>query len=252
MPIAVLTAHTTADLATRMQWATTMFDTTQANIDDLLALEAQLKAKQATADAGRAAGRRRTGPPRPPPWPRPGRWRRRPGRRRWRSPPSSSSARLPSAPRPSRSRRTRRRTSSSTRERAAVDHRIQVRIAQEKAAARGRRGPGGGPGGSRGHVPRPAPPARSRTVCTTPAASQPVRPVLEQRQLAPRGRPPRLHLPGVGTDHLAVRHAVPPDPAHLEAARRHRLRRRLRHRDPRRVRRRGGRAATTTPATATG
>jgi murein DD-endopeptidase MepM/ murein hydrolase activator NlpD len=48
MPIAVLTDSSTADLATRMQWATTMFDTTQAKIDDLLALEAQLKTKQAS------------------------------------------------------------------------------------------------------------------------------------------------------------------------------------------------------------
>jgi murein DD-endopeptidase MepM/ murein hydrolase activator NlpD len=47
MPIAVLTSPSTADLATRMQWATTMFDTTQAKIDELLALEAQLKAKRA-------------------------------------------------------------------------------------------------------------------------------------------------------------------------------------------------------------
>ncbi len=52
MPVAVLTAPSTADLATRMQWATTMFDTTQSKIDELLALEAQLKAKRATlADA---------------------------------------------------------------------------------------------------------------------------------------------------------------------------------------------------------
>jgi murein DD-endopeptidase MepM/ murein hydrolase activator NlpD len=47
MPIAVLTTPSTADLATRMQWATTMFDTTQARIDELLALEAQLKARRA-------------------------------------------------------------------------------------------------------------------------------------------------------------------------------------------------------------
>jgi murein DD-endopeptidase MepM/ murein hydrolase activator NlpD len=47
MPIAVITDASTADLATRMQWSTTMFDTTQAKIDDLLALEAQLKAKRA-------------------------------------------------------------------------------------------------------------------------------------------------------------------------------------------------------------
>ena len=52
MPIAVLTDHSTADLATRVQWATTMFDTTQAKIDELLALEAQLKARRAKlADA---------------------------------------------------------------------------------------------------------------------------------------------------------------------------------------------------------
>lgn len=47
MPIAVITDPSTADLATRMQWATTMFDTTQAKIDDLLELEAQLKARRA-------------------------------------------------------------------------------------------------------------------------------------------------------------------------------------------------------------
>jgi murein DD-endopeptidase MepM/ murein hydrolase activator NlpD len=47
MPIAVLTDPSTGDLATRVQWATTMFDTTQAKIDDLLALEAQLKARRA-------------------------------------------------------------------------------------------------------------------------------------------------------------------------------------------------------------
>ena len=47
MPIAILTSHSTADLATRAQWATTMFDTTQSKIDELLDLEAQLKAKQA-------------------------------------------------------------------------------------------------------------------------------------------------------------------------------------------------------------
>ena len=52
MPVAMLTAPTTADLATRMQWATTMFDTTQSKIDELLALESQLKAKRAQlADA---------------------------------------------------------------------------------------------------------------------------------------------------------------------------------------------------------
>ncbi|MGI3780792.1 MAG: peptidoglycan DD-metalloendopeptidase family protein [Janthinobacterium lividum] len=47
MPIAVLTSHSTTDLSTRMQWATTMLDTTQSKIDDLLALETQLKAKRA-------------------------------------------------------------------------------------------------------------------------------------------------------------------------------------------------------------
>ena len=47
MPIAVLTDPSTADLATRTQWATTMFDTTQSKIDELLALEAQLKARRA-------------------------------------------------------------------------------------------------------------------------------------------------------------------------------------------------------------
>ena len=47
MPIAVLTSSSTANLATRMQWATTMLDTTQSKIDELLALEAQLKAKRA-------------------------------------------------------------------------------------------------------------------------------------------------------------------------------------------------------------
>ena len=47
MPIAVLTSPSTGDLATRVQWATTMFDTTQGKIDDLLALEAQLKARRA-------------------------------------------------------------------------------------------------------------------------------------------------------------------------------------------------------------
>ena len=47
MPIAVLTDPSTADLATRVQWATTMFDTTQSKIDELLALEAQLKARRA-------------------------------------------------------------------------------------------------------------------------------------------------------------------------------------------------------------
>ncbi|GAA3557639.1 M23 family metallopeptidase [Microlunatus spumicola] len=46
MPIAVLTSSSTANLATRMQWATTMLDTTQSKIDELLALEAQLKAKR--------------------------------------------------------------------------------------------------------------------------------------------------------------------------------------------------------------
>ena len=54
MPIAVLTSHSTADLATRMQWATTMFDTTQARIDELLALEAQLKARRAQLAAAEA------------------------------------------------------------------------------------------------------------------------------------------------------------------------------------------------------
>ncbi|GAB2573666.1 peptidoglycan DD-metalloendopeptidase family protein [Microlunatus antarcticus] len=48
MPIAVLTSHSTTDLATRMQWATTMLDTTQSKIDALLALETQLKAKRAS------------------------------------------------------------------------------------------------------------------------------------------------------------------------------------------------------------
>ena len=52
MPIAVLTDPSTADLATRVQWATTMFDTTQSKIDELLALEAQLKTRRAKlADA---------------------------------------------------------------------------------------------------------------------------------------------------------------------------------------------------------
>ena len=50
MPIAVLTDKSTTDLATRMQWATTMLDTTQSKIDDLLALETQLKAKRAQLD----------------------------------------------------------------------------------------------------------------------------------------------------------------------------------------------------------
>ena len=63
-----------------------------------------------------------------------------------------------------------------------------------------------------------------------------------------RGRP---EPPGQRPDHLALRHARPPDHRRLQAARRHRLRRRLRHPDPRGRRRHDRRRSTTTAATAT-
>lgn len=46
LPIALLVERSTADLATRLQWSTTMFDTTQAQIDRLTALRRQLTIKQ--------------------------------------------------------------------------------------------------------------------------------------------------------------------------------------------------------------
>ena len=60
-PIAVLTdPQSTSDLATRMQWATTMFDTTQATIDGLIETQRRLsaeRAKQATLEAQVASDR---------------------------------------------------------------------------------------------------------------------------------------------------------------------------------------------------
>lgn len=60
-PIAVLIdVESTSDLATRMQWATTMFDTTQAKIDELTTIQRQLnaeRARQATLEAQVAADR---------------------------------------------------------------------------------------------------------------------------------------------------------------------------------------------------
>lgn len=46
LPIALLVEPSTADLATRLQWSTTMFDTTQAQIDRLTTLRRQLRIKQ--------------------------------------------------------------------------------------------------------------------------------------------------------------------------------------------------------------
>ena len=69
--------------------------------------------------------------------------------------------------------------------------------------------------------------------------------------VGPPGSHGFLH-PVAGTGHIRVRPAVPSGAAGLEAARRHRLRRRLRHADPCPVRGDGRRARTTTPATGTG
>ena len=71
------------------------------------------------------------------------------------------------------------------------------------------------------------------------------------REAASRGRPgglvrdhharqARVRTSRAGRHHVAVRDAAPPDPARLEAARRHRLRRIVRHADPGAVRRPGG------------
>ena len=63
LPIAVLMENSsTADLQTRLQWSTTMFDTTSATIDTLTALERKLaakKARQAELAAEVAAERRK-------------------------------------------------------------------------------------------------------------------------------------------------------------------------------------------------
>ncbi len=62
MPIAVLVNPTSMeDLQTRLQWSTTMFDTAQAEIDRLTAMQLQLnadRAKQAALEAQIAADRR--------------------------------------------------------------------------------------------------------------------------------------------------------------------------------------------------
>ncbi len=61
LPIAVLVeAGTTADLQTRIQWSTTMFDTTRARLDELAAIQRRLdaeKARQTELEAEVAADR---------------------------------------------------------------------------------------------------------------------------------------------------------------------------------------------------
>ncbi|HEY5822084.1 MAG TPA: peptidoglycan DD-metalloendopeptidase family protein [Propionibacteriaceae bacterium] len=61
LPIAILVeSGSTADLQTRIQWSTTMFDTTQAKIDELTVIQHQLnaeKARQARLEAEVAADR---------------------------------------------------------------------------------------------------------------------------------------------------------------------------------------------------
>jgi murein DD-endopeptidase MepM/ murein hydrolase activator NlpD len=135
MPIAVLTDPSTANLATRIQWATTMFDTTQAKIDDLLALEAQLKAKRAqlaTAEAKVAKDRAEAADSLS-------------KTRRLEAQASSAATAVAGqlaqqqaieAAAAKDVAKDRSQYARLTSERATVEHRIAVRIAKEKAAAK--------------------------------------------------------------------------------------------------------------------
>ena len=61
LPVAVLLdPHSTEDVQTRLQWSTTLFDTTQAQIDRLTVLQRQLNAARARQAELEGEGRRRS------------------------------------------------------------------------------------------------------------------------------------------------------------------------------------------------
>ena len=125
LPIAMLLESTsTSDLQTRLQWSTTMFDTTAGAIDRLKAL--QVRAGGREGPAGRAGGPDRRRPPRGGGQPRDEEdaARPRPRRRRRTSPPGPAAGgrpglgrrrrgRGPGAVRPARPRSARRSSSGS-------------------------------------------------------------------------------------------------------------------------------------------
>jgi murein DD-endopeptidase MepM/ murein hydrolase activator NlpD len=135
IPIAVLVdSDSTEDLQTRIQWSTTMFDTTQAQFDRLTVVQGQLdaaKARQAQLEAQVADDRQAAAATLE-------------AKRVLEAKAASDTARVAQLLRARRAAQAsaaadvaqdKRRYAKLTRERATVEHRIAVRIAQAKAAA---------------------------------------------------------------------------------------------------------------------
>jgi murein DD-endopeptidase MepM/ murein hydrolase activator NlpD len=134
LPIALLVSDSTADLGTRLQWSTTLFDTTQAQIDRLTeaqqkltaerAHQAQLEAEVAQQRAAAAANLKVTE-----------------GLERQAAAQQAAVAGLLAQRQAEESAAAKdvatdkRRYADLNKERAAVEHRIAVRIARAKAAA---------------------------------------------------------------------------------------------------------------------
>ena len=256
MPVALLVgASSPEDLQTRLQWSTTMFDTAQAEIVELTRIQRKLeaaKARQAALEKQVAADRRKAAAENlelrkalearaateqasvasaaPPARGPAGGGGRRRGRRQGALRPAAAGARVGGAadrdpdrqgqgrggarrPEPRRGRGPR---AAAARERAAKRAAAEARRAEQRAkAARGAK--------QRAKAAKARAGRPSRRARAARAAGEGV--VGLQQCSAVQ---PRLLLPGARADHLAVRTPVPPDPALLEAARRHRLPRRLR------------------------
>ena len=250
LPIAVLLqSSSTADLQTRLQWSTTMFDTTSATIETLNALQAKLtaqKARQAeltrqvgddrqqaqenldlkkslefqsatqAANVGRLVAQRR----------------------------SVESAAA------SEVARDKTRYARLDRERAKVEQRIATpdRPGEGRRRSPGRSaagscgrhsaacGPGPGPGeASQQGREEARPPSGTRTRAGTRTRTR------AGTRTYPRWWKLRhLRLPGVGADYVTVWDAAAPGHRRVEAPRRHRLCCRLRHHHPGAVLRAGG------------
>ncbi len=223
LPVAVLVdPHSTEDWQTRLQWSTTLFDTTQAQIDRLTVLQRQLNAarvRQADLEAKVAAARREAAA----------------NLKIKRSLEARATAEEATVAQLVHQRKTaeeaaatdvahdKARYSQLIKERASVERRIASRIAKA-AAAREACGPAEGECGA-----------------TVTLDRQAVTPLLASTLNHAACRP-RLLVPCGSSYHVTVRHALPSGAALLEAARRYRLRRLVWHADSRCLLRSGRRA----------
>ena len=260
LPIAVLIDGSTADMATRLQWSTTLFDTAAAQLDRLQEAKTQLvakRARQTELEAEVAAQRKAAAE---------NLALKRTLQARAAAQEAAVAGLLVQQQTDQQAAahevaQDKTRYAGLVKERASVEHRIAVRIAKAKAAA-----------ARKAAAERRAREAARREAAARRAAEKARRSAshrsghhssasraraVELRRVelrwvtvgrfvgwrlvlrGRRRRQPRLHLSGQRADHLAVRHALPSRAAHLEAARRYRLRRGMRHRDPRRVLRHG-------------